>query len=69
MNSSIYGTVVFDLILFNEVARSDYVIRDIKASVIDSCIELIIGIHGRRVRRQYSQGAHKTSHQGGHGQP
>ena len=33
MNSSIYGSVVFDLTLFNEVTRKDHVISNIKASV------------------------------------
>ena len=33
MNSSIYGSVVFDLSLFNEVTRTDHVLRDIRASV------------------------------------
>ena len=44
MNSSVYGSVVFDLTLFNEVTRTDHVIRNIKASVIDSCIEVIVGL-------------------------
>ena len=35
MNSSVYGSAIFDLTLFNEVARTDHVIRNIKASVID----------------------------------
>ena len=41
MHSSVYGSVVFDLTLFDEVTRTDHVIRNIKASVIDSCIEVI----------------------------
>ena len=41
--SSIYGSVVFDLALFNEVTRTDYILRGIRASVIDSCIEVIVG--------------------------
>ena len=36
--------MVFDLTLFNEVTRTDHVIRNIKASVIDSCIEVIVGL-------------------------
>ena len=36
MNSSIYGSVVFDLTHFNEVTRTDYILRGIRASVIDS---------------------------------
>ena len=51
MNSSVYGSVVFDLSLFNEVTRSDYVIRDTKASVIDSCIEVIVGLPDIRSHR------------------
>ena len=43
VNSSIYGSVVFDLALFNEVTRTDYILRGIRASVIDSCIEVIVG--------------------------
>ena len=45
MNSSVYGSVVFDLTLFKEVTRPDYVIRDIKGSVIDSCIKVIVGLY------------------------
>ena len=44
MNSSIYGSVVFDLTLFNEVTRTDYILRDIRANVIDNCIEVIVGL-------------------------
>ena len=51
MNSSVYGNVVFDLTLFNKVTRSDYVLRDIKANVIDSCIEVIIGLPDIRSHR------------------
>jgi hypothetical protein len=43
-SSSIYGTVAFDLTLFNEVTKSDNLLRNIKANVIDSCIEVIIGL-------------------------
>ena len=51
MNSSVYGSVVFNLTLFNEVTRSDYILRDMKASVIDSCIEVIIGLPDIRSHR------------------
>ena len=51
MNSSIYGSVVFDLTLFNEVTRTDYILRDIRASVIDSCIEVIVGLPDIRSHR------------------
>ena len=51
MNSSVYSSVVFDLTLFNEVTRSDYVLRDIKANVVDSCIEVIIGLPDIRSHR------------------
>ena len=44
MNSSIYGSVVFDLTLFNEVTRTDCILWGIRASVIDSCIEVIVGL-------------------------
>ena len=43
-SSSIYGSVAFDLTLFNEVTKSDNLLRNIKANVIDSCNELIIGL-------------------------
>jgi len=49
--SSIYGTVVFDLTLFNEVTKSDNVLQEIEASVIDSCIEVIIGLPDIRKMR------------------
>jgi hypothetical protein len=51
MNSSIYGSVVFDLTLFNEVTRTDYILRGIKASLIDSCIEVIVGLPNIRSHR------------------
>ena len=51
MNSSIYGSVVFDLTLFNEVTRTDYILRGIEASVIDSCIEVIVGLPDIRSHR------------------
>jgi hypothetical protein len=44
LTSSINGTVVFDLTLFNEVTQSDDILTNIRASVIDSCIEVIIGL-------------------------
>ena len=51
MNSSIYGSVVFDLTIFNEVTRTDYILGGIRASVIDSCIEVIIGLPDIRSHR------------------
>jgi len=44
LSSSIYGTVIFDLTLFNEVTKSDNLLKNIEANVIDSCIEVIIGM-------------------------
>jgi len=44
-------TVVFDLTLFNEVTKSDNILRKIEASVIDSCIEVIIGLPDKRTMR------------------
>jgi hypothetical protein len=41
LSHSIYGTVVFDLTLFNEVTKSDNILKRIEAIVIDSCIEVI----------------------------
>jgi hypothetical protein len=41
LSSSIYGTVVFDLTFFNEVTKSDNILKSIEANVIDSCIEVI----------------------------
>jgi hypothetical protein len=49
LSSSIYGTVVADLTLFNEVMQSDDILTNIRASVIDSCIEVIIGLPDVRV--------------------
>ena len=43
-SSSIYGTVVFDITLFNEVTQSDDILTNIRAIVIDNCIEVIIGL-------------------------
>ena len=51
LSSSIYGTVVFDLTLFNEVTQSDDILTNIRASVIDSCIEVIIGLPDIRAHR------------------
>ena len=45
LSSSIYGTVVFDLTFFNEVTKSDNILKNIEANVIDSCIEVIIRSH------------------------
>ena len=41
LSSTIYGTVVFDLTFFNEVTKSDNILKSIEANVIDSCIEVI----------------------------
>ncbi len=51
LSSSLYGTVVFDLTLSNEVTQSDDILTNIRASVIDSCIEVIIGLPDIRVQR------------------
>jgi len=51
LSSSIYGIVVFGLTLFNEVTQSDDILTNIRASVIDSCIEVIIGLPDIRVHR------------------
>ena len=50
LSSSIYGTVVFDLTFFNEVTKSDNILKSIEANVIDSCIEVIIGLPVRSHR-------------------
>jgi len=42
--ASVYCTIVFDLTFFNEVTNSDDIFINIEASVIDSCIEVIIGL-------------------------
>ena len=34
MSSSIYGTVVFDLTFFNEVTKSDNILKNIEANVL-----------------------------------
>ena len=44
LSSNIYGTVVFDLTFFNKVTKLDNILRGITANVIDSCIEVIIGL-------------------------
>jgi len=49
LTSSIYGTIAFELTLFNEVTHSDDILTNIRASVIDSCIEVIIGLPDIRV--------------------
>ena len=51
LRSSIYGTVVFDLTFFNEVTKSDNILKNIEANVIDSCIEVIIGLPDIRSHR------------------
>ena len=51
LTSNIYGTVVFDLTFFNEVTKSDNILRGITANVIDSCIEVIIGLPDIRTHR------------------
>jgi hypothetical protein len=51
LSSSIYGTVVFDLTFFDEVMKSDNILKSIEASVIDSCIEVIIGLPNIRSHR------------------
>jgi hypothetical protein len=51
LSSSIYGTVIFDLTLFNEVIKSDNLLKNIEAIVIDSCIEVIIGMPDIRSHR------------------
>ena len=55
MNSPIYGSVVF-----NEVTRSDSVLRDIKACVIDSCIEVILTSSIRQLARVTTLESHET---------
>jgi len=51
LSSAIYGTVVFDLTFINEVAKSDNTLKSIGANVIDSCIEVIIGLPDIRSHR------------------
>jgi hypothetical protein len=42
-SSPIYGSVVFNLTFFNEVTRSNETLYRLHASVIDSCIDIIVG--------------------------
>jgi len=51
MSSSIYDIVVFDLTFLNEVTKSDNILKNIEANVIDSCIEVIIGLPDIRSHR------------------
>jgi hypothetical protein len=51
LSSSIYGTVMLDLTLFNEVTKSDNILKNIEANVIDSCIKVIIGMPDIRSHR------------------
>jgi hypothetical protein len=51
LSSSIYGTIVFDLTFFNEVTKSDNILKSIEANVIDSCVEVIIGLPDIRSHR------------------
>ena len=43
LTSSTYGSVSFNLTFFNEFSELNEMIVSIKAKVIDSCIEVIIG--------------------------
>ena len=43
--------VVFDLTLFNEVTQSDDNLTNLRASLIDSCIEVIVGLPDIRAHR------------------
>ena len=51
LSSPIYGTVVFELTFFNEATKSDNILKNIEANVIDSCIEVIIGMPDIRSHR------------------
>jgi len=42
-SSPIYGSAVFNLTFFNEVTRSNKILYRLHASVIDSCIDIIVG--------------------------
>jgi hypothetical protein len=42
---------MFDLTLFYEVTQSDNTLKNIEANVIDSCIEVIIGMPDIRSHR------------------
>ena len=46
-----YVVVIFDLTFFNEVTKSDNILKSIEANVIDSCIEVIIGLPDIRSHR------------------
>ena len=50
-SSSIYGSVVFDLTFINEVTKSDNILKNIEANLIDSCIEVIISLPDIRSHR------------------
>ena len=41
-SSPIYGSVVFNLTFFNEVARSNETLYRLHANVIDSCMDIIV---------------------------
>ena len=43
LTSSTYGSVSFNLTFFNELSELNDMMKNIKAKVIDSCIEVIIG--------------------------
>ncbi len=43
LTSSTFGSVSFNLTFFNELSELNEMIVSIKAKVIDSCIEIIIG--------------------------
>ena len=51
LSSSIYGKVVFDLTFFNDFTKLDNILKSIEANVIDSCIEVIIGLPDIRSHR------------------
>ncbi len=51
LSSSIYDTVICDLTFFNEVTKSDNLLKNIEANVIDSSIEVIIGMPDIRSHR------------------
>ena len=50
LSSNIYCTVAIYMV-FNEVTKSDNILRGITANVIDSCIEVIIGLPDIRMHR------------------
>ena len=51
LSGSIYVSVIFDLTFFNEVTKSDNLLKSIEANVIDSCIEVIVGLPDIRSHR------------------